>query len=139
MSKRLDYIMGIIMVVVGIVLVTTTYKLALVSGKLFALFLVSYMLLIGGGLLLLYVTKEVHKAAENLQRIEELIEKPVQEQSTPQGVSQIILTLHEGGGVGIEARNVDFEQVIATLEVTKIQLIKQYTGSSKPIEIVKKP
>jgi hypothetical protein len=130
MSKKLNYIVGAAMVAIGIILVATTYKIALRADKTFVLFLCAYMSLIGGGLLLIWVTREVHKAAENLQRIEQSIETPGQEQPAP----QIIITI-ASNGINVMANGMTLPEIISTLEISKLQMINQHITAG----LLKKP
>ncbi len=126
MSKRTNYNIGTAMVIIGGLLYASMYKYLYNTGYLFLLWL-SCITIIGGGLLLIYITRDLHKASENIQRIEQSIK-------SPDPAQRIVITITVND-LNIEIINMTLQETISALEISKIQLIHQYTV--KPIEIVK--
>ncbi len=117
---------GIFMLAIGIVLVAATYNAVAVTSNL----VFAYISLLGGGMALVFVTRRADKAFENLHKVEQSIDQKVPP-------SQIVITI-TNEGVNIQANNMDFNDMIAILEISKLQLINQSISSQKTIEIVKK-
>ena len=140
MGKKLNYIIGAILIAAGILL-AATYKFAMVNNLLGPVILIS-IVLIGRGTLLIYTTRSLHKAVDNLQQIEQSItdktvdnlqqiEQSITEaEQTPEDVGTITIT-RTHNGMSIECSNMDFHERISALEVAKSVLINQRIKNGK--------
>lgn len=119
MSKNLNYITGTILITAGALLVLI-YKVALADNLILPV-LFGCLILFGGGVLLIYVTRDLHKATDHLQQIEQSIEDG---KEVPEGTGQIIITC-ANNGITVTPHNMSFQDSIAALEVGKLTLIDQ--------------
>lgn len=127
-SKNFNYAVGSGLIITGIVVVARTYEIAMAGSQTIrAAFLLAYILLIGGGMLLIYVTRSLHKAADNLQQIERSIIEAAEQ--TPD-VGRITITCTQNG-MTIECSDMDFHERISALEVAKITLINNRSKNGK--------
>lgn len=120
--SKTGYILGSLLFITGIILWIVLWQMGTI------VLLVSIFMVLSGILSVLI--------QNNLNKITKIRIKA--EQDNPK--RQIVITINDDGKAVIVAEGIPFNDVIALLEVSKYQMISQFTkGGSNPMQIIKRP
>ena len=118
---KINQILGALLIIIGSALIPTGLSKG-VTMEVAATF--ASTVLIVGGLIVLAIRKMV------------VVQKAVPELQTNR---QIVIWVNDDGGVKVEAWDLDLHNSVAILEISKHQIISQFTGGGKnPMEIIRR-
>lgn len=121
MGSKKGYILGSLLFISGIILWIALWQMG-------AIVLSASIFMVLSGILSVLIQSYLNKSTEI--RIKEEPQNPKR---------QIVITINDDGTAVIVAEGIPFNDVIAILEVSKYQMINQFTrGGSNPVQIIKR-